>query len=87
MSTRRGKKINPAKNYAGAKDFAAGKVVGRPKQQWVWDETKTVPAPHTPVGVGDKLTSGTVIAVIRDGDTVSIELGKSGHWEKVNVRK
>ena len=37
MSTRRGKKINPEKNYAAAKDFAAGKVIGRPKQVWVLD--------------------------------------------------
>jgi hypothetical protein len=32
MSTRRGKKINPTKNYVSAKDFAAGKRIGRPKQ-------------------------------------------------------
>jgi hypothetical protein len=38
MSTRRGRKINPVKNYAGAKDFAEGKRVGRPKQVWVWDD-------------------------------------------------
>jgi len=36
MSTRRGKKINPVKNYAAAKDFAAGKKIGRqqPKGHW-----------------------------------------------------
>jgi hypothetical protein len=28
----RGKKLNPVKNYVAAKDFAAGKVIGRPKQ-------------------------------------------------------
>ena len=37
MSTRRGKKINPVKNYVSAKDFAAGKKIGRPKQ--VFDPT------------------------------------------------
>jgi hypothetical protein len=41
MSTRRGRKINPVKNYAGAKDFAEGKRVGRPKQIWVPDEVLT----------------------------------------------
>jgi hypothetical protein len=34
-NTRRGKKINPAKNNIAAKDFAEGKKIGRPKQEWV----------------------------------------------------
>ena len=43
MSTRRGKKVNPAKNFMVAKDFAEGKRIGRPKQVWVVDELpKTV---------------------------------------------
>ena len=46
MSTRRGKKINPVKNYAGAKDFAEGKRVGRPKQQWVWDVEPLIVTAH-----------------------------------------
>jgi len=37
MSTRRGKKINQVKNYVAAKDFAAGKRIGRPKQRWIQD--------------------------------------------------
>ena len=50
MSTRRGKKINPVKNYAAAKDFAAGKKIGRQKQVWVWDEPMSVPAGEQPKG-------------------------------------
>ena len=76
MSTRRGKKINPEKNYAAAKDFAAGKKIGRPKQRFVWDVTQTKPLPHTPLTVGDKLIHGTVIAV----DMLEYTLGISGHW-------
>ena len=37
MSERRGKKTNQVKNFNAAKDFAAGKKVGRKKQRWVWD--------------------------------------------------
>ena len=40
MSTRRGKKINQVKNYIAAKDFAAGKRIGRPKQRWIQDVAK-----------------------------------------------
>jgi hypothetical protein len=36
-NTRRGKKINQTKNYVAAKDFAEGKKIGRPKQEWHWD--------------------------------------------------
>jgi len=32
MSDRRGKKLNSAKNGAAAREFAAAKKVGRPKQ-------------------------------------------------------
>jgi hypothetical protein len=39
MSSRRGKKINPEKNAGSARDFAAGKRIGRPKQVWVVDDT------------------------------------------------
>lgn len=85
MSTRRGKKVNPAKNYASAKDFAAGKRVGRPKQVFVWDETKTIALPHTPIAVGDKLTLGNVIEI--STATGVVKLGVKGHWERVNVRK
>jgi hypothetical protein len=35
MAERRGKKTNHNKNFVAAKDFAAGKKVGRPKQRWV----------------------------------------------------
>ena len=35
MSERRGKKTNQVKNFNAAKDFAAGKKVGRKKQRWV----------------------------------------------------
>jgi hypothetical protein len=42
----RGKKINPVKNYVAAKDFAAGKRVGRPRQIWVWDVEPLVTASH-----------------------------------------
>ena len=38
-NTRRGKKINQTKNYVAAKDFAEGKKIGRPKQEWVNDGT------------------------------------------------
>jgi hypothetical protein len=44
----RGKKLNPVKNYAAAKDFAAGKVIGRPKQVWVWDAPAEVSTDKTP---------------------------------------
>ena len=37
MTQGRGKKINPAKNDGSARDFAAGKKLGRPKQIWIWD--------------------------------------------------
>jgi hypothetical protein len=37
MTRGRGKKINPAKNDGSARDFAAGKKLGRPKQIWVLD--------------------------------------------------
>lgn len=37
MADRRGKKLNTAKNAGSARDFAAGKKIGRPKQVWVWD--------------------------------------------------
>lgn len=85
MSTRRGKKINPEKNFAAAKDFAAGKKVGRQKQVWVWGETKTIALPHTPLAVGDKLTLGNVLSI--DTATGVVKVGISGHWETVNVRK
>jgi hypothetical protein len=52
MSTRRGKKINPAKNDGSARDFAAGKKIGRPKQVWIWDVQPCVTASH-PVQVID----------------------------------
>ncbi len=32
----RGKKLNQTKNDRAARDFAEGKRVGRPKQEWVW---------------------------------------------------
>lgn len=79
----RGKKINQTKNRASAADFAAGKKLGRPKQKFVWDVTKTVPLPHTPLTIGDKLLHGTVIAV----DMLEYTLGISGHWERANVLK
>jgi hypothetical protein len=44
--SRRGKKINPAKNEASARDFAAGKKIGRPKQRWMWDIEPLVTASH-----------------------------------------
>ena len=50
MSSRRGKKINPAKNEASARDFSAGKRIGRPRQVWVWDEPMHVPAGEQPIG-------------------------------------
>jgi hypothetical protein len=34
MTQGRGKKINPAKNDGSARDFAAGKKLGRKKQRW-----------------------------------------------------
>jgi hypothetical protein len=46
MSSRRGKKINPAKNAGSARDFEAGKRIGRPKQVWVWD---VEPKPNSPI--------------------------------------
>jgi hypothetical protein len=46
MSTRRGKKLNPAKNEASARDFAAGKRIVRKKQIWVWDVEPLVTASH-----------------------------------------
>ena len=79
----RGRKINPEKNYAAAKDFATGKKVGRPKQKFVWDVIEIKPLPHTPLAVGDKLIHGTVIAV----DMLEYTLGISGHWVKVNALK
>jgi len=35
--TGRGKKLNRNKNAGSARDFAAGKKFGRPKQVWIWD--------------------------------------------------
>jgi hypothetical protein len=35
--TRRGKKQNHDKNFTAAKDFKAGKKIGRKKQVWVPD--------------------------------------------------
>jgi len=37
--TGRGKKLNQNKNAGSARDFAAGKKLGRPKQEWVNDAT------------------------------------------------
>jgi hypothetical protein len=83
MSSRRGKKVNPAKNAGSARDFAAGKRIGRTKQVWVWKTFKTVSLPHTPLALGDKLMSGTVVGI----DNAIVTLGVSGQWEKVNVQK
>jgi len=38
----RGKKLNRNKNAGSARDFAAGKKFGRPKQVWVWDHICTI---------------------------------------------
>jgi hypothetical protein len=35
--TGRGKKLNRNKNAGSARDFEAGKRLGRPKQIWIWD--------------------------------------------------
>lgn len=51
-NSRRGKKINPAKNFSSAKDFALGKRVGRPKQKW---ETVENPKSGEPKGRWIKL--------------------------------
>lgn len=59
MSTRRGKKINPVKNEASARDFAAGKRIGRPKQVWVFEEPLAVVAGEQPKGHWEKV-NGTV---------------------------
>jgi hypothetical protein len=37
MTRGRGKKINQVKNAGNARDFAAGKKLGRPKQIWIVD--------------------------------------------------
>ena len=42
---RRGKKTNHNKNHTAAKDFADGKKIGRPKQEWVWTMDLTVQTP------------------------------------------
>jgi len=36
--SRRGRKTNQVKNAGSARDFAAGKKIGRKRQVWVWDE-------------------------------------------------
>jgi hypothetical protein len=67
MSTRRGKKINPAKNAGSARDFAAGKKIGRPAQQWVWDVEPVIITTHEGKqqtikpgsGHWEKVTNGT----------------------------
>lgn len=75
----RGKKLNPDKNYASAKDFAAGKVIGRPKQQWV---PSTFNGEPIPAGASmndiDRMIAEETIA---NGKYVA------GHWEKVNAVK
>jgi hypothetical protein len=53
MAERRGKKTNHNKNFVAAKDFAAGKRVGRKKQIWVWDVL-----PESPVGVTAAIKAG-----------------------------
>ena len=55
MSTRRGKKINPAKNAGNARDFAAGKRIGRKKQIWVFEEPLAVAAGEQPKGHWEKV--------------------------------
>ena len=79
MSTRRGKKINPVKNYVAAKDFADGKKIGRPKQVWVPStfEGQPIPAGASMNDIERMITEET----IANGKYVA------GHWEKANVLK
>jgi len=62
MSTRRGRKVNPAKNDGSARDFEAGKKLGRPKQKWVVNDTPvTGKHDQQPEGRWEKVTAnGTV---------------------------
>lgn len=73
----RGKKLNRDKNYAGAKDFAEGKRVGRPKQRWVPSMFNGEPIPAgASMNDLDRMITEETIAT---GKFVS------GHWEKANV--
>ena len=75
----RGKKINPAKNYAGAKDFAEGKRIGRPKQRWVPSTFDGEPIPEF-------ATMADLDRMITE-ETIASGRYVAGHWEKVNVLK
>jgi len=59
-NSRRGKKINPAKNAGSARDFAAGKKIGRKRQVWVWDEPMSVPAGEQPTGHWEAVKRATI---------------------------
>jgi hypothetical protein len=52
--TGRGKKLNRNKNAGSARDFAAGKKFGRPKQVWVWHDLMGNPNMPKPWGHWEK---------------------------------
>ena len=68
----RGRKLNQTKNYVAAADFAAGKKVGRPKQQWI------PPTLHGEA-IPEDVTMDDI--VLNESSFVP------GHWEKVNALK
>lgn len=70
-------KDNSRKKYNEAKDFAEGKRLGRPKQQWVPSMFNGEPLP-------DEVTMADIERMVTE-ETIANKTFVSAHWEKVTL--